>query len=506
QYTTVEYELQSVGQCSVPAFVFVVDVCLHDDELDELKDSLTQAINLLPPESLVGLITYGTNVHVHELGFGECPKSYVFRGNKEYEARKVQELLGLNTYANQQPGTTPVNAAFGRFLCRVEDCNFTFESILEELSSDPWPVPSDQRVARSTGAAISVAAGMMEGAMARNGGRVMLFTGGPCTNGPGSIVGRAKTEDMRSHTDLQKNQAPMFKGACEYYEKLAKRTSGAQHVVDIFACSLDQVGMLEMKVLSEKTGGLMVLGDSFGQSVFKESLRRVFRRHPEGETDGGSMMMGFAATMDVMTSREFKVQGCIGPCASLGKAGPNVSETSIGQGGTNSWSIGGVDPSTTLAVYFEITNPGQNPLPAHKRRFIQFLTKYQHSSGKIRLRSTTLCGPWHSDPNDHSPIKCSFDQEAAAVVLARLAVHRSETEEVSDILRWIDRSLIRLCTKFADYQADQPNSFRLAPEFSIYPQFIFHLRRSQFLQLFNSSPDESTYYRSVLLRESTTNR
>jgi len=92
------------------------------------------------------------------------------------------------------------------------------------------------------------------------------------------------------------------------------------------------------------------------------------------------------------------------------------------------------------------------------------------------------------------------------VVLARLAVQRSETEEVSDILRWIDRSLIRLCSKFADYQQDQPSSFRLSPEFSIYPQFIFHLRRSQFLQLFNSSPDESTYYRSVLLRESTTNR
>ena len=87
------------------------------------------------------------------------------------------QLLGLNTYANQQPGTTPVNAAFGRFLCRVEDCNFTFESILEELSSDPWPVPSDQRVARSTGAAISVAAGMMEGAMARNGGRVISCSG-----------------------------------------------------------------------------------------------------------------------------------------------------------------------------------------------------------------------------------------------------------------------------------------------------------------------------------------
>ncbi|CAM9961293.1 unnamed protein product [Phaeothamnion confervicola] len=34
---------------------------------------------------------------------------------------------------------------------------------------------------------------------------------------------------------------------------------------------------------------------------------------------------------------------------------------------------------------------------------------------------------------------------------------------------------------------------------------MFHLRRSQFLQLFNCSPDESSYYRSILTRESTAN-
>ena len=33
QYTTCEYELQSVPKASPPAFVFVVDVCIHDDEV-----------------------------------------------------------------------------------------------------------------------------------------------------------------------------------------------------------------------------------------------------------------------------------------------------------------------------------------------------------------------------------------------------------------------------------------------------------------------------------------
>lgn len=34
---------------------------------------------------------------------------------------------------------------------------------------------------------------------------------------------------------------------------------------------------------------------------------------------------------------------------------------------------------------------------------------------------------------------------------------------------------------------------------------MFHLRRSQFLQVFNSSPDEAAYYRYILTRENTTN-
>merc|ERR1712054_622860 len=78
-------------------------------------------------------------------------------------------------------------------------------------------------------------------------------------------------------------------------------------------------------------------------------------------------------------------------------------------------------------------------------------------------------------------------------------------EEAFDILRWIDRMLIRLMAKFADYRNDDPASFRLSPQFSIYPQFMFHLRRSQFLQVFGNSPDETTYNRLILTRENTTN-
>jgi len=65
--------------------------------------------------------------------------------------------------------------------------------------------------------------------------------------------------------------------------------------------------------------------------------------------------------------------------------------------------------------------------------------------------------------------------------------------------------LIRLVSKFADYRKDEPHSFNLSQEVSIFPQFMYHLRRSPFLQTFNASPDETAFNRSIIVRESTTN-
>lgn len=67
--------------------------------------------------------------------------------------------------------------------------------------------------------------------------------------------------------------------------------------------------------------------------------------------------------------------------------------------------------------------------------------------------------------------------------MARLAVFKTEHEDAFDILRWLDRMLIRLGSKFGEFQKDDAASFRLSANFSIYPQFMFHLRRSQFLQV-----------------------
>lgn len=348
QFTTVEYELQNqpVGP---PTFLFVVDTCIDEDELVHLRDALQQTLNLLPEDSLVGLITFGTLVQVHELGFADCPKSFVFRGEKDYTPQKIQDMLGITPTRGGHPvggpqgapGGGPAGAntagrqpALGRFLMPVAECTFALEQVLEDLQKDPWPCPPDERVQRCTGTALSVALGLLESSVPRQGSRVMLFIAGPPTVGSGAIVGRSKKENIRSHTDLLKNQTPLFKPAVEVYKGLSDRAIANSIVVDVFACSLDQVGTLELSGLVSRSGGLIVLADKFGQSVFRESLRRAFERVPSDPAAGGNnqLQMGFGGQIEVMHSREFKIAGAIGPCASMKKAGPSVSENEVGVG------------------------------------------------------------------------------------------------------------------------------------------------------------------------------
>ena len=48
------------------------------------------SLSLLPNNALIGLITYGRMVQVHELGTEGISKSYVFRGSKSLAAKQIQ--------------------------------------------------------------------------------------------------------------------------------------------------------------------------------------------------------------------------------------------------------------------------------------------------------------------------------------------------------------------------------------------------------------------------------
>jgi protein transport protein SEC23 len=105
--------------------------------------------------------------------------------------------------------------ASSRFLLPLNSCEFQLTSTIEQLQKDPWPVANDRRPARCTGAALSVAVGLMETSFPNSGARVVLYSGGPCTEGPGMVVGTELKEPIRSHHDIERDNA-------KYYRKASK--------------------------------------------------------------------------------------------------------------------------------------------------------------------------------------------------------------------------------------------------------------------------------------------
>ncbi|WZZ49825.1 hypothetical protein YC2023_049932 [Brassica napus] len=324
-----------------------------DEEFGFARSSVKRAVGLLPDEALVGFVSFGTQVHVHELGFSDLAK----------------------------------------------------------------------------------------------------------------IVSKDLIEPLRSHKDLDKGEAPFYEKAEKFYHGLANQLVNQGLVLDIFASVLDQVGVAKMKATVEKTGRLVVISESFGHSVFKDSFKRVFE--------------------DVNN---------------LSK-GPTVADIVIGEGNITEWKMCGLDK-----ISYEVCSRISYPLCFLFRlpSLIMFANYWQ----------------WVDTAASTEELVPGFDQETAAVVMARLASLKMETEASSlvdktvyhvfpqvefDAQRWLDRSLTRLCSKFGDYRNNDPTSFSLNPNFSLFPQFMFNLRRSQFVQVFNNSPDETAYSRMLLNRENISN-
>ncbi|KAK3854180.1 hypothetical protein Pcinc_039324 [Petrolisthes cinctipes] len=238
----------------------------------------------------------------------------------------------------------------------------------------------------------------------------------------------------------------------------------------------------------------MVLADSFTSSLFAMTFERVFAR------DGkGNLEMAFNATLEVKTSQELKIAGALGPCVSSYEYGHNVTDVEKGIGHTNKWKMGGLIPTTTITIIFEVANQRGNDVFMGKDH-VQFITHYQTASGQSRVRVTTISRNWVTLQTRKQLITQGFDEETAAVVMARLVVHQAETQQ-DDVLSGIDEKLVRLCSTFGEFTPKCPESFKFPGNFCLYPQIMFHLRRSQFIQVFNNSPDETSFYRSMLKRQ-----
>lgn len=83
-----------VGVIGVGAgFVFVVDLCIGEEEIGALKRELLLVLTRLPENALVGLVTFDGMVQVRDVGYSECSRVVVFHGNRELSSEQVVVLL-----------------------------------------------------------------------------------------------------------------------------------------------------------------------------------------------------------------------------------------------------------------------------------------------------------------------------------------------------------------------------------------------------------------------------
>jgi protein transport protein SEC23 len=377
------------------------------------------------------------------------------------------------------------------FLVPISESEFSITAAIEDIHST-YNFRSGSRAPRSTGAAISAALGLLECCFVNTGSRVMVFTSGPATLGPGLVVDSDFRQSMRTHNDIFNGHVSHYAKSCSFYRQMAKRLCDASVVLDLFACSLDQVGAAELREPVECSGGFMILAESFESDQFKKCLRHLFKHDDEG-----FLKMNFDATIEIVTTKDVKISGALGPCVSLRKKNASVSETEVGQGGTYVWKLNTLTDRTCIAFFFQLSD--EQKIQPSSAFLVQFITRYRQGNTGLRKRVTTAARRWVA--NHSTDIAAGFDQEAAASVMARLAILRAETCHARDVVRWLDDTLIRFTSKFGDYVPEDPSSFRLSSNFSLYPQFMFHLRRSQFIDVSNTTPDETAYFRLMLNRE-----
>jgi protein transport protein SEC23 len=400
--------------------------------------------------------------------------------------------LGLSSKNDPRGNTNYTTSHNKKFLMPLKECEFSLNSFLDDLQPDFFPKIQGERKANCAGLAVGISVSLLESLCSGEPGRIMLFLGNPPNIGLGKVVGNKLTETIRNFVDFSKNNPNTvhFKPAIEYYEGLAQRVSKSGHSIDVFSCCLNQTGLLEMKCLVEKTGGYMILTDSFSTLVFKESFRKIFSLD-----ENGFFKMSFRGKLELFITPPFKVGEALG------------NLVPIKQGSLNAFAIGSFDDNTSYSFVLDIDSSAKNTNINNSRRaVIQILTTYISGDRSTILRVTTFSRKISSDLESNKlEVAQSFDQESSATLIAKICVEKSYKEENIEIIRWLDKSLIRLVQKFAEYVKEDSSTFKLSKEFFYFPQFIFYLRKSTILQFLNASPDEITYSKSILIRENVNN-
>lgn len=153
---------------------------------------------------------------------------------------------------------------------------------------------------------------------------------------------------MRTFIDINDNNSnnKYYKAARKFYDGIETRLS-QKNTLDIWAFGLDQYGLVEMKDMAAKSGGIIAMHELFNHFIFDSSFLMHYGANEQG-------MFGFpiAAKVSVYISKEMKIKGLLGFGKSLKEDKLNMSsEMETGEGRTNVWYVGGLPVNTSLLFF-----------------------------------------------------------------------------------------------------------------------------------------------------------
>ena len=537
-------------------YVFIVDLYQHSeiDDFSNLVQQLILGLETIPNDSYFTLITFDESVSIYSGSDSVViSPSHVSNDiNQLFVADEVSKVLAkfnLKLDDNDSSIFTKLsNETKNKF-------KITIESLKPKVSLSYRSSP------RSTGLAVYLTSLLLANSPSGAFSKVSLFTSGACSSFPGSIVDQ--NNHIRTHHDLIEFKATQYPDSTKFYTALAYIASGldvekawliansasiktTKHnppqnkptwSFNIFAGSIEQVGLTEMKMLVQGTLGDFYTYESWQAKQLGKDIINSLK------------ICTINNTLSVATSANLKVAHLLGGGYSLPSSfaleergydayhenisdhktrfDPAISKTNF----TNKWKFSQLNLHDTLSVYFHLdTEKSWSELNSKSAKdvYTQFQLTYWDISKKCwKLKVVTIQKPTtYSLPlpagkggnilRENELLK-SFNQRAWTVLLARLLVTKltGDLNHPKRISELIDDSLTRLLYFFggvsfkvnniAEYSHNPylrlNQIYKINENFHLLPSLVYNLRKNpQLLQIFNSSPDETTFYHNWFIK------
>jgi len=446
QNTTIEYTLNKTSEFA-PVFIFLIDRCTYDEERHKLMiKGLRKMIDLIPDDSRVGIIEFGTNIELLTFTDEKIQTIYTMPGNRIYQQEDIDRfgLSDLRTFL-------PIKSE------RYSD----ILKAIHNLEPDPFPIPNGMRQMRCTGSALSFSMSLAERIFRDCPVKHMVFTQGGCTYGPGKVTKMEISPVSEEKVDTAEAE--------KIYLELGERLNLVGHAIDMISETIADIGIEYFKPIITLSGGTLIMAQDFDEEIKMKSIEKLMERRGDG-----SLRQCFNAKIQVKTSGNLAFKSILGD----GKA--------VGSG----WRVGSLMESTNLTILLENTATALN----NAYGCIQIISQYYRSNRLLITRVTTITR-FFSDSRQN--VCMGFDQEASCVFQARAFLQKG-FKHVLDFESSIDKNLIRFIRRYGNYERNNHSSVYLPDSMAYYPNFMFFFRRSLLVQKDGISRDESVYFHILL--------